>query len=201
MADGGCAPPQPSTSRPVYHAPGFYGPDRDKRQEQSEEDIGSVVLELEAIVRQLRADPAHHHENCGSNAAHPSLAHHRSGPDSRDPEKQRHQTHRRFPGSEQRHGRTLENQPSERRALSEPQPSRKIRHGAIAQIERDHLLVNPQRKSGTPLINIDGNTNEGYRECRAGDVEGVQHMTVLRGRQIPAPPARPFSLERVAPVG
>ena len=134
----------------------FNRPGCKNREEQPEEDIGSVVLDLETIVREPRTDPTQQDKTQGSNPSHPASANPHGKDKGRYPENQGNGAQRSFSGSQDGHGCAFEKQPSERRALSQPKDAGKFSDGAIAQVERNRFLIGPQRERGAPLMDING---------------------------------------------
>src|SRR5690606_1927620 len=139
----------------------------ERGQQERRERIRRVVLQLEAIVRHPLPDGRHENEErrwkrMQPPHGDPEGGHHRGGACY-----QREEAEAQFRSAEHQERGALHDEPPEGRALPEPQRPGQPRERAIADIDRDHLFVEPERRCSEPLRDVGAKRHE--RDQNNGD--------------------------------
>ena len=126
-------------------------PHRESRQQQPAECVSRVVFQLDRIKRQPLAKRTQQRERRCPNRSQPPLPDHQRAQKRRNTEERGSEPQRQLSRAKPEQRDTFQQKPAERRALIEGQLMAQIPKGAIAKIQRDHLLVEPQGTSSAPL--------------------------------------------------
>jgi hypothetical protein len=115
------------------------------------------------------ADPAQKHQRRGAGRSHPSSTDPQRNGEGRDPEDQWNKPYGELAGAQREQRRPLDDQPPERCALTQPQHTGELGNRAVAHVERDRLLVEPERDPTLPLVDVQPGDDHSDRQ-RGSDV-------------------------------
>ena len=166
---------------------GLDRPDDECGEQQREENVAGVMFDLEPIVREPLADRAQEHQDRRPGRSQPSSTDPQCSRQGRDSEEQGQETYGDFPGAQREHGDALDDQPPEWRGLTQPERTAELRKRAVAHIERDRFLVEPERARTKPLVDVQPEGDQPNHQ-RGSDVP-VGHQRgndVLVGSQMPS---------------
>ncbi len=167
-ADAGDRPPDSHATRQLVRAirpqvrRSIQCPRAQRGQQQRPERVGGIVLELQ---RKKYEPLSHRAEQCqdgGTNRTHPASADPDGSHQRANPEEHVHHSNRTLAAAEREQHEALQRQPPEWRALIEPERAGKATERMIANVEQDHLLVDPQGPGGPVPVN----QHRGADECR-----------------------------------
>jgi hypothetical protein len=123
------------------------------------------VFELEDEEDEPLAERAQRNQDRGTERRHPPPPDPGRHGERADTQRNRQQTNRRLAPSQGEHHQPFENEPSVRRALIQPQRAGQLRQRAIAHVQRQHLLVHPQRPCDGQPVDEDAPAQRSYRDA------------------------------------
>ena len=143
--------------------------DGHKGQQEPKERVRRVRLQLDGVKGDPLADRTEHYQYGAGLRRQPPSSDVESRDDGRHAKGRREGPHGQLRRSECQQDEPLEKKPAHRSALIEPQPAAQTGERAIAEVQRDHLFVEPQRTRSRPLMDDDGHTNRRHQDghpCR-----------------------------------
>jgi hypothetical protein len=109
---------------------------------------------------------AEQHEEHRRVAFHPAAAHPHGSGERGDSEEQRKEAQTQLGRTERQEDDALHDEPAEWCPLTQPEASRQLPESAIANVDRDHLFINPQGCRPQPLHDIESNGGDGDKRGR-----------------------------------
>ncbi len=143
----------------------FNGPGRERDEEQRAARIGRVMLQLQREKPQVIAEGAKKGKDGRTDRRQPSASDPPRRDERTDAEEHGHQAQRAFARAECEQRRPHETQPAEWRRLAEPQWTRELGEMPVADVERDHFLVEPERPRHAPEVEQQTCAGAGDDQC------------------------------------